>query len=205
MEDFNEDIPSYEDISASLEAHSSAKYTGSSGDILSGGGRHSYEYYPKYLLDSLEAECAARQGLTYNNSNRSGWGFKKDRAKKQGKNPYINTTIKPAESRAKIYKLLNFYGAMDILFSDKGFVVFRLKAGAKILTIRKILPPIKNEMVGWRYIFWNLKSSVEALDANMTTIEEEFLQDTMIQLKSGAWTTIGEASKKAFLSLPSGI
>ena len=62
MEDFNEDIPSYEDISASLEAHSSAKYTGSSGDILSGGGRHSYEYYPKYLLDSLEAECAARQG-----------------------------------------------------------------------------------------------------------------------------------------------
>lgn len=185
-------------------SNTGAKYRGASGSILNGGGRRSYEDYPIYLINSIEKELAERQNMAYDDTNKSGWDLKKNRTKPKNKNPYYNTKIDSKDSINDIYGILNAYGAMDILFGSNGWVIFRVRVKSKILVIRKLRPANANINVAMRYLYWNIKSQLEAITSGMETEENIWLMDTIIRLPNGSYTTIGKKASQDYNALPSG-
>jgi hypothetical protein len=99
MEDFSDEPIPYEQQDE-YARYGAGKYTGSTGSVLSGGGRHSYDYYPQYLIKKQEEEMARLQGLAPSTAKIMQKKLKGRRVATKIKNYYIKQRHFP-KARAK--------------------------------------------------------------------------------------------------------
>lgn len=135
------------------------------------------------------------------------------------KPPFANTSVDPDKSRAEIDKMLQEFGAEAVNWTtdwknNRVNLKFLLETefeGVKKKIGIDITPPIFasehrswNAMSGrhervvapnWaqsmRLLFWWLKSKLEAVTFGLSSAEQEFLSQVMVQLPTGERGTIG--------------
>lgn len=136
------------------------------------------------------------------------------------KPPYADTAVDPEKTKGQIAKLLRDYGIQKYNWSEDyqmQRVALTFEIEAEIKGIRKRLliqvePPtfakehrswnpklFRNEKVfapnwaqSYRLLYHWMKAKIEAIAYGLTTVEQEFLAQVVVQLPSGESTTFGK-------------
>jgi hypothetical protein len=137
------------------------------------------------------------------------------------KPPYQNTKVDPERTQGQINKLLKDYGAQQVQWNadySKQKVTVSFTFESEINGVKKLIgiectPPVfaayhrqydprtgRSEKIyapNWaqtyRMLFNWLKAKIEAVSYGMTSIEQEFLSQVVVNLPNGNVTTIGKA------------
>ena len=136
------------------------------------------------------------------------------------KPPYANTEADPERTKGQISKLLRDYGINKSNWTEdfelqRVMLTFETEAeikGVKKRIVIQVEPPtfakqrrtydaklghtVKIDLPNWaqsyRMLYHWLKAKIEAIAYGLTTVEQEFLAQVVVQLPSGETTTFGK-------------
>ena len=132
--------------------------------------------------------------------------------------PYSNTTVTIEKTKMKLEKLLRNYGVKKVVWATDDneevlmFEVLVQVKGVKVGRAYQIKPPhipigkrqygrlvqTENKNQEWRLVFHWVKTKLEAVTWGLSTIEKEFLSETVMQLPDGSVTTVGERIQEIY-------